>query len=67
MPEDTCSREVVSGSLWTGDVFGHFIFKRGNFMDSKKLQGEVELSDLETAFRSPYLDDLLEINGPWTR
>jgi len=25
MPEDTCSREVVGGSLWTGEVFGLFI------------------------------------------
>jgi hypothetical protein len=25
MPEDTCIREVVGGSLWTGEVFGLFI------------------------------------------
>jgi hypothetical protein len=26
MPEDTHSREVVGGSLWTGEVFGLFIY-----------------------------------------
>jgi hypothetical protein len=25
MPEDSCNREVVGGSLWTGEVFGLFI------------------------------------------
>ena len=24
MTEDTHSREVASGSLWTGEIFGHF-------------------------------------------
>jgi hypothetical protein len=33
MPEDSCSCEVAGGPLWTGEIFGLFVFKGGDDLE----------------------------------
>jgi hypothetical protein len=53
MPEDTHSREVVGGSLWTGEVFGLFIFKGGGKLTTEKRQAALVRQHQSSLYQDP--------------
>ena len=55
MPEDTRNREVVGGSLWTGEVFGFFCLKGGGM--------EKEIRTLNLMAFPAYIRELLNKHG----